>query len=622
MRVWLYDLSLGLGRRKRHVPCGLGSVQILEYRTLLAADLGNRAMPYSMSLLQVDRVQELALTGPLQVEMTVRAVLPIDRVASATAIREDRFAILDPVLPSGQFAAANYISSASVAFTVAAADLDLDGDLDLLSASFGDHTIAWYENNGEQVFTRHVITSGATNSSWVVPVDLDRDGDLDVIGSAAGRNSITWYENDGRQQFTSRLITTSESDIVGFVVADVDRDGDTDIVSSSKGNDSVAWYENNGRQEFTKHTITTSADLACAVYAADIDGDGDIDVASASFFDDTIAWYENNGSQVFTKRVISSTADGARGLVIADVDGDGDQDVVSTSFYDNTVAWYQNDGRRGFTRHVISSTVRGAIGIFAADIDGDRDLDILATSRTDNTIAWFENTGSLTFPQHNITTSDSGAHGVIAADVDGDGDLDVASASQFGNRVTWYENLPTPTPLTVSLDSASSAITNRTSIPVTVSLSAPIAEFTLASLIVQNGEISNFLGSGAHYTFDLLAINEGTVTVRLPAGAVTDAAGHRNRAAVLTREFKVPPPGRDAGRGDPHVRSKWIARSNSAWADGVGIARRGRNSCGRDQFCQDGQRPVGCTRRPGIECIRNCDAVVDLGQTDYYRRAA
>jgi hypothetical protein len=51
------------------------------------------------------------------------------------------------------------ISSASAgALSVFAADMDRDGDLDVLSASRDDNKIAWYENDRSQTFTEHVIS--------------------------------------------------------------------------------------------------------------------------------------------------------------------------------------------------------------------------------------------------------------------------------------------------------------------------------------------------------------------------------------------------------------------------------------------------------------------------------
>jgi flagellar hook assembly protein FlgD len=43
--------------------------------------------------------------------------------------------------------------SADGAFTVYVADVDGDGDMDVLSASLNDDKIAWYENDGSESFT-------------------------------------------------------------------------------------------------------------------------------------------------------------------------------------------------------------------------------------------------------------------------------------------------------------------------------------------------------------------------------------------------------------------------------------------------------------------------------------
>jgi hypothetical protein len=446
--------------------------------------------------------------------------------------------LVPPNYPSGVFGPPNPINtSAAGAFTVDAADIDHDGDLDILSASSNDNTIAWYENDGQQKFTEHTITTSAMNATWVVSVDLDRDGDLDVIASSLDGNSITWYENDGTQKFKPHLITVTENEIDAFVVADLDGDGDTDIVASSKANDSVTWYENGGQQVFTKHLVTTTANLACSVYVADMDGDGYLDIVSASFFDDTIAWYENDGGQAFTKRIVTANADGAREVIAADIDGDGDQDIVSTSFYDNTIGWYENDGNGNFTRHIVNSTAKNVIAVFAADMDGDGDLDILAAMRGSNTVAWFENTGTFSFPQHTISTTDLGAHGIIAADVNGDGRLDVVSASQFGGRIAWYENLTNSTPLTVSIDSKTPAVTAQTVIPVTITFNGPVSGLTADNLIVENATIEDFAGSGASYSFNLIPITEGRASVALPAGIATGTRGYSNPEASLYRQF-------------------------------------------------------------------------------------
>ena len=73
-------------------------------------------------------------------------------------------------------------SSADYAWSVYAADIDNDGDLDVLSASYSDDKIAWYENDGaaDPSFTARTITTSADGARSVFAADIDGDGDLDI----------------------------------------------------------------------------------------------------------------------------------------------------------------------------------------------------------------------------------------------------------------------------------------------------------------------------------------------------------------------------------------------------------------------------------------------------------
>ena len=79
------------------------------------------------------------------------------------------------------------------------ADVDADGDLDVLSTSFGDNTVAWYENDGNQVFAPQVISSAALGASSVATGDLNGDGHLDVVSASENDSRIATYESAGNQ---------------------------------------------------------------------------------------------------------------------------------------------------------------------------------------------------------------------------------------------------------------------------------------------------------------------------------------------------------------------------------------------------------------------------------------
>ncbi|KAH8063109.1 hypothetical protein JL722_2271 [Aureococcus anophagefferens] len=143
-------------------------------------------------------------------------------------------------------------------------------------------------------FQAHAITNAASAASSVFAIDVDGDGDVDALSTSKDDDTVAWYENDGSQSFSERVITDAAAQARSVFAIDVDGDGDVDALSASENDDTVAWYENDGEESFVAHIITTVADGAYDVFAIDVDGDGDVDALSASINDDTVAWYEND----------------------------------------------------------------------------------------------------------------------------------------------------------------------------------------------------------------------------------------------------------------------------------------------------------------------------------------
>ena len=75
-------------------------------------------------------------------------------------------------------------------------DVDDDGDMDVLAASENDDTARWWENDGNENFTEHIITSNFDGASHVHTADMDMDGDIDVLCVANNADEISWFEND------------------------------------------------------------------------------------------------------------------------------------------------------------------------------------------------------------------------------------------------------------------------------------------------------------------------------------------------------------------------------------------------------------------------------------------
>jgi len=276
--------------------------------------------------------------------------------------------------------------SAGLGIYPSAIDLDLDGDIDIISGLFDSASVTWWENDGAESFTRHNIGPLAT-AHMGLGLDIDDDGDLDVVGcGTTGGNR--WWENDGSMGFTEHMLmdgNTSHYSAAG----DLDGDDDEDIITTDFNN-GVRWWENDGSENFTMHLLPLVQNHW--VNAVDLDQDTDLDILAVAYNPSVVTWWENDGGGSFTRRDLPNTMTGALMAEAADFDRDGDLDVCAVSHVSGDVNWYENDGSMGFTEHQLSggTLTLGAVSQ-AVDVDNDGDDDILAAGRGAPNLRWYEN---------------------------------------------------------------------------------------------------------------------------------------------------------------------------------------------------------------------------------------
>ncbi len=68
-----------------------------------------------------------------------------------------------------------------------------DGDIDVVGAG-GVDELAFYENDGSQNFSVNTINESSLEALTVTTADLDGDGDLDVLTGVGVNHKIAWYE--------------------------------------------------------------------------------------------------------------------------------------------------------------------------------------------------------------------------------------------------------------------------------------------------------------------------------------------------------------------------------------------------------------------------------------------
>ncbi|PVW15679.1 T9SS type A sorting domain-containing protein [Marixanthomonas spongiae] len=320
---------------------------------------------------------------------------------------------------TGAFGAEQHITNGvGQSFSIVAADIDNDGDMDVLATSFDNRLVMWFENtDGQGNFgPQQPIDDNGTGAGAhsTIAADVDDDGDMDVI-AAFDLDFLAWYENtDGQGSFGPRqVITNIATNARSIQTADFDGDGDLDIATSSSGNITVAWFENtDGQGTFgPEHIIAGAASAVITIFAVDMDGDGDMDIIKGTNATDEIAWHENiDGEGNFgPSQIITTEAEFVRDVVAIDVDNDGNMDVISASSSDNKIAWYKNlNGTGSFgVQQIIDSNLENPRTVYATDLDGDGYPDAISGTRyngpeTDFRLVWYKNQTYLDIEENNV----------------------------------------------------------------------------------------------------------------------------------------------------------------------------------------------------------------------------
>ena len=181
-------------------------------------------------------------------------------------------------------------------------------------------------------FTAADIVSNLAGASAVSAADMDGDGDLDIIAADEGGDAIHWLENDGaaNPSFTVNSLASSVDGPWALFPIDLDQDLYMYVISGSHSDNKVRWFSNNGNADpsFTAADLIIGAD-ARGVHSGDVVGDGYIDLVVASGTGSKVYWAENNGSQSFTLHtLINNGAGGMRSVFMIDIDSDGDLSLI------------------------------------------------------------------------------------------------------------------------------------------------------------------------------------------------------------------------------------------------------------------------------------------------------
>ncbi|MBI5508033.1 MAG: VCBS repeat-containing protein [Deltaproteobacteria bacterium] len=397
---------------------------------------------------------------------------------------------------SGGFPAVTTLADGSDGRAVALGDIDKDGDLDAVVAVGGAGDDEIWRNDGSGGFSGPTYLAdplGATDGRALLLADLDRDGDLDIVVANGGADRSSLWRNDHTGNFPAPPEPLVGADCRGVAAFDDDLDGDLDLAFAVAGGPIQVW-NNEGR--FVDRQERAGND-ARALAASDLDRDGDVDLVAAQVNGGRVL--KGSMANALGPLVLSSgplftnppMLTAGRSYAVGDVDGDGDADLVVATegggvrnvvlLWDGTTfipggdvglaasssvaladldrdgdldvaigdtgagatadqVWLNQGGAQGGVPGIFSATaanlgasVTWAFAVGDVQHDGDLDLLLAHNGAVEKEEIWLNDGaasfgGSSGFTLGTTTTT----RGAAFADMDGDGDLDVVLANDLG----------------------------------------------------------------------------------------------------------------------------------------------------------------------------------------------
>ena len=286
---------------------------------------------------------------------------------------------------------------------IAIGDFNRDGKLDLAFANHEEKHLTVLLGNGQGGFTP------APNSPFAVEVkphthgvatgDLNGDGNLDLVTDSWGNDQVSVLFGDGRGSFSTSgtFLDVGKMPYQRVRVGDINGDGKSDIITTNLEGDNVTILLGDSKGDFKQSAGSPfpCGDSPFNFAVGDVNADGNPDLSIVNSPSSTADRHGKDGLTI----LLGDGASGFRMLAgspfatgripnrvaIGDVNGDGVADIAVSSPDGNNITLFLM-GSKGVVSSSIIAIGGKPKGLAIRDLNSDGKADMVITNNSDNTV--------------------------------------------------------------------------------------------------------------------------------------------------------------------------------------------------------------------------------------------
>lgn len=325
------------------------------------------------------------------------------------------------------------------------ADFNHDGKLDVVATTTDPNaqTVAYLKGNGDGTFgnVRPLITGLLTR--FIKAADVDGDGNLDLIAGSSSNGTLRVLRGNGAGGFGTGVdypapgisgALTSQS----FDAVDITGDSLPDIMVINAAAGLMQVLYNDGTGGFHLKGSYSTGHVPSGVASGDLNGDGHQDVVEVDSADGTLGVRLGAGDGTLGPLTTYTVGSHPQRVLLTDLDGDGKLDAVTANNGDATVSVLMGNGDGTFRAARNFDAGPNPVDLAAADMDQDGKLDLVVANQIVNKVSILRGDGAGGFIGRKIYLAGSQINALAVGDTDRDGFPDVVTVG--GNVAVLYND--------------------------------------------------------------------------------------------------------------------------------------------------------------------------------------